>query len=64
MVRIRRGGYVFFTWFGDHAPRHVHVLRDGRLVLRWDLENGRSMGEPAPARIRKLIESLVQEGRL
>jgi hypothetical protein len=65
MVRIRRGGYVFQTWSGDHRPRHVHVYRDGRKVLRWDLEMGHPMGgRQASARIRKLIESLVREGRL
>ena len=36
--KIRRGGYVFFTWKGDHPPRHVHVYRDGRLIVKWDLE--------------------------
>lgn len=24
--RVRRGGFVFVTWVGDHAPRHVHVF--------------------------------------
>lgn len=38
MGRIRRGGYVFITWVGDHAPRHVHVFRDNVLVLKWDLD--------------------------
>lgn len=37
MGKIRRGGYVFVTWKGDHAPRHVHVYRDGKLVVKWDL---------------------------
>jgi hypothetical protein len=23
--KIRRGGYVFLSWKGDHPPRHVHV---------------------------------------
>jgi len=26
------------TWKGDHSPHHVHVYRDGTLVLKWDLE--------------------------
>ena len=34
MPKIRRGGYVFLTWKGDHSPRHVHVYRDGRLILK------------------------------
>ena len=30
--KIRRGGFVFLTWKGDHTPRHVHVYRDGKLA--------------------------------
>jgi hypothetical protein len=39
MGKIRRGGFVFVTWKGDHSPYHVHVYRDGTLVVKWDLEN-------------------------
>ena len=30
---------MFITWKGDHSPRHVHVYRDGKLVVKWDLDN-------------------------
>lgn len=64
MGKTRRGGFVFVTWMSDHAPRHVHVYRDGRLILKWDLENGLPMwGKPA-ARILELIEELESEGLL
>ncbi len=43
MGKVRRGGYVFFTWKGDHGPKHVHVYRDEKLVLKWDLENSKEM---------------------
>lgn len=39
MGKVRRGNYVFLTWKGDHSPRHVHVYRDSKLVVKWDLEN-------------------------
>jgi hypothetical protein len=26
MGKIRRGGYVFITWKGDHGPPHVAAL--------------------------------------
>ena len=39
MGKYRRGGYVFITWKGDHPPRHVHVYRDGTLIVKWDLDN-------------------------
>jgi hypothetical protein len=64
MGKIRRGGYVFVTWVGDHSPNHVHVYRDRKLVLKWDLENNVSMkGEPS-RRVLDLIEELRQEGLL
>ena len=43
MGKERRGGYVFVSWIGDHAPRHVHVYRNGRLVLKWDLDHRKVM---------------------
>jgi Domain of unknown function (DUF4160) len=62
--RIRRGGFVFVTFVGDHAPRHVHVFRDNRLVVKWDLDNGEPMEGTATRRIRALIDELRRDGRL
>jgi hypothetical protein len=64
MGKIRRGGYVFVTWKGDHSPRHVHVYRDGTLVLKWDLENDVPMKGRATKRILHLIDELRAEGLL
>jgi hypothetical protein len=64
MNRIRRGGYLFVTWAGDHPPRHIHVFRDRRLVVKWDLEDRRPMAGRATARIVRLIDELVSEGSL
>lgn len=64
MGKVRRGGYVFITWKGDHPPRHVHVYRDGILILKWNLDDWMPMkGKPSP-RILHLIEALDQEGLL
>jgi hypothetical protein len=60
----RRGGYVFVTWTGDHPPRHVHVYRDGRLVVKWDLDNQCAMQGTASRRVRRLIADLEAEGLL
>jgi hypothetical protein len=38
MPKVKRGGYVFLAWKGDHSPRHVHVYKDGTLIVKWDLE--------------------------
>ncbi len=62
MGRIRRGGYIFITWAGDHPPRHVHVYRDGTLVVKWDLENQLPMRGEASGRVRSLIDELEAEG--
>ena len=55
---------MFITWKGDHSPRHVHVFRDGRLVVKWNLEADVSMKGRATGRILKLIEELRREGLL
>jgi hypothetical protein len=64
MARYRRGGYIFLTWTGDHLPRHVHVYRDGKLIVKWDLENRLPMRGNATRRILALIEDLESEGLL
>ena len=64
MGKIRRGGYVFVTWIGDHSPYHVHVYRDRKLVLKWDLENRVPMQGAPSRRVLDLIEELRKEGLL
>lgn len=64
MTRIRRGGFIFWTSVADHSPRHVHVFLDGRLVVKWDLEEGQPMQGRASRSLRKLIRELQDEGEL
>ena len=64
MGKVRRGGYVFVTWKGDHTPRHVHVYRDGVLIVKWDLDHGQPMVGKVARRVRLLIEELEREGAL
>ena len=66
MGRIRRGGYTFLWWIGDHSPRHVHVFdKNGRLITRVNLETMRAMDIPqVPAKVIGLIRELRHEGRL
>jgi hypothetical protein len=64
MGKVRRGGYVFVTWKGDHPPRHVHMYRDGTFVVKWDLDNKKPMRGHATRRVRELIEELESEGLL
>jgi len=58
MGKIRHGNYVFLTWKGDHSPRHVHVYRDARLVVKWDLDDWQPMEGKANRRLLQLIEEL------
>ena len=62
--KYRRGGYVFIRWKGDHPPRHVHAYRDGRLIVKWDLDNQKPMKGSATRRILELISELEAEGPL
>jgi hypothetical protein len=64
MSKVRRGGYIFVTWKGDHSPRHVHVYRDGNLIVKWDLDNRKPMMGKATRRVLLLIEQLESEGAL
>ena len=61
MGKLRRGGYIFVTWKGDHPPRHVHVYRDGSLVVKWDLDNKKPMKGKVSRRVLELIEKLASE---
>jgi hypothetical protein len=47
-----------------HPPRHVHVYRDGRLIVKWDLDNQKAMKGAATRRILELIAELEAEGLL
>ena len=38
MGKIKRGGYVFISWIGDHDPKHVHVFKEGKEVVKWNIE--------------------------
>lgn len=64
MTKVRRGNYVFLTWKGDHSPRHVHVYRESKLVVKWDLENWQPMAGKANRRLLQIIKELESEGVL
>ena len=64
MAKLRRCGFIFLTWKGDHGPRHVHIYRGGRLVLKWDLDNEKAMAGKPTRRVLELIHGLRMEGLL
>jgi hypothetical protein len=65
MGRVRRGGYIFDFWVGDHPPRHVHVLKDRQLIAKVELDEHLTLMEgKINRRIREILRELVKEGRL
>lgn len=64
MGKVKRGGYVFLSWIGDHTPKHVHVYKNGKLIVKWDIENNMAMKGAATRSILKYIEALLQEGKI
>jgi Domain of unknown function (DUF4160) len=64
VAKIRRGNYVFLTWSGDHLPRHVHVYKDRKFVVKWNLDDWLAMEGAASRRVVQLLEELVEEGIL
>ena len=66
MGRIRRGGYIFEWWRGDHAPRHVHVSNArGQLLGRVSLADKKPLDawHPSP-KVLEIIAEMQKEGRL
>lgn len=64
MGKTRRGNFIFVTWKGDHSPRHVHVYKDGKLVVKWNLDDCVPMKGRPTARLLELIAELELEGIL
>ena len=61
---MRRGNHVFLTWKGDHGPRHVHVYRGGKLIVKWNLDDRVAMKGRPNAWVLQLIAELEREGSL
>lgn len=64
MGKVRRGGYMFIIYVGDHDPRHVHIFRDGKEIAKWNLESWVLMSGAIDSRILKLLIALVRKGEL
>lgn len=66
MGRIRRGGYIFEWWIGDHPPRHIHVSdSNGEILGRVRVDTAEAVDEWQPPRkVIDIIKELQREGRL
>jgi len=49
---------------GDHDPKRVHVFREGKEVLKWNLEAEVAIDGKTTKKIKKLIAELIGEGKL
>ena len=64
MGKIRLVNYIFIAWKGDHSPKHVHVYKDSKLIVKWDLENEKVMKGKPTKKVIELIQKLQDEGLL
>ena len=49
MGTVRRGGYIFEWWIGDHTPRHIQVSdSNGELLGRITLGSGQPLDDWKP----------------
>lgn len=49
---------------GDHDPEHLHVFKEGKQVVKWNLEAQVAIEGKATKKIKKLIAELLREGKL
>ena len=64
MGRIKRGGYVFETWEGDHEPYHVHIYEDWRLIAKVTLDDLEVIRGEINSKILCILILLRREGKL
>ena len=64
MGKLKKAGYIFITWIGDHDPYHVHIFKDGKEVAKFNLEANEVIKGKVNKKILKAIEDLRNENRL
>ena len=64
MGRIKRGGYIFETWEGDHNPPHVHVYKDNQPVVKIQLNPIKVLSGEVNIKVFYIIRDLIEEGKL
>jgi hypothetical protein len=55
---------TLISWVGDHDPKHVHVFKEGKQVVKWNIEAQVAIEGKATKKIKKLIAELLREGKL
>ena len=64
MGRVRRGGYLIEWWIGDHAPKHVHVYRDGHLIAKVEIPGMLILDGKVNRKLKNIITQLILERKI
>ena len=64
MGRVKRGGYLIEWWMGDHTPKHVHIYKEGELVVKVQVPEMIILSGKVSKKLKKILGKLLQEGKL
>jgi hypothetical protein len=62
MGRWKRFGIVVVQYATDHGPPHGHIFRDGKRLLKFNIEDWETMEGEMTSSARKALEALRREG--
>ena len=48
-------------WIGDHAPKHVHIYREGQQVAKVEVPSLLVLSGKVDGRLRKILVQLLRE---
>ncbi len=64
MGREKRGGYLIEWWIGDHLPKHVHVYKNGKEMVKVELPGFTVLIGKLNKKLKKILMELIKEGRI
>ncbi len=64
MGREKRGGYLIEWWIGDHLPKHVHVYKNGKEMVKVELPGFTVLKGKLNKKLKNILMELIKEGRI
>lgn len=64
MGRWKRRGLIIVQFKYDHYPPHVHIFKNKKLVLKFDIKNWKVMDGRVFKKALLALEDLIKEGVL
>lgn len=64
MGKIKRGGYTFIRWKGDHDPPHVHIYKDENFIGKIDLRDFSVIEGDLSSKVMFILIMICKEGKL